>query len=156
MEIINAYISFIRRLGIKFRKKKNEKNEAFWTKLTHVVITQANRKGIEKAVKTRGRWSMIALADANELERAAWRIIGLYSDAQSKDSNEITVHMLKNRSGQVIPEPFTTYFEPKCNVVGEDVQGFLDMLSLEEFTGTEGFGDKSDFGDVDIDFDFMG
>lgn len=148
MDIINAYISFIRRLSIKFLKKDDK-----WTQLCNVVVTQANREGIKKATKTKGIWSLTAIADANELERASWRAIGIYSDPQMKDSNEMSVHLLKNRSGKLPPELVYTFFQPECNVIGEQVEGFGDVLSVDDFTSKSNFNSAGDFGS-DLEFDF--
>jgi hypothetical protein len=68
-EVINTFISAIRKLSIRFRQDK----EGNWRQLASVVLIQANRHGYQRAVKT-GRYSLLAISESNEVERASFFI----------------------------------------------------------------------------------
>lgn len=149
-ETINAYISFIRRLSIRFRRSKENPNE--WRKLANVVLAQSNRTGWQRAVKNSGRYSLTAISEANEMERASAYIIAIYTSEDMKISREASFQLLKSRYGQTIYEPINTYADPERYLVGDEGEAgaevsdsmFDSMMSVN----------PSDFGfsgDLDLD-----
>ena len=93
---INEYVSFIRKLSMTFRK---DKDTGLMKKLSMVILAQVNRDGWKRSVKNKGRYDLRALAEANELERAAQLIFTIFTDDNMKMAKEATVQLLKNRNG---------------------------------------------------------
>jgi len=117
-EVINSYISFIRRLSIRFRRSKENASE--WRKLTNVVLAQSNRTGWQRAVKNNGRYTLTALSEANEMERASSYIIAMYTSEDMKISREASFQLLKSRYGQTIYEPINVYADFERYMVGDE------------------------------------
>lgn len=145
-DIINEYVSFIRGLSIKWRKKEEEDKEdegEEYRQLCNIIVAQANRQGYLKAKKNGGRYNLTAIAEANELERSAYRIFSTYTDDELKQSKELKMQLLKNRSGPTIYEPITVFVEPDAYVVGEEMEGFsetLDTNDLDDVFGGDDLG----------------
>lgn len=140
-DIINHYVSFIRQLSIKFVKDKG--SDTYRT-LCNVVLAQANRDGWKRADKAGGRYTLVALSEANELERAAYRVFSVYTNEDLKQSKEATVQVLKNRSGATLWEPTPIFVDPEAYIAGDELEGFDEMLSTDDFDSV--FGGDSDLG----------
>lgn len=141
-DIINEWVSFIRELSIKWRKKEDEEG---YRKLCNIIVAQSNRNGWRKANKNDGRYNLTAISGANELERSAYRVISLYSNDKLKQSQELKMQLLKNRSGPTIYEPITVFWNPEAVVVGDELEGFNDSIDLGEEGFDEAFGGGLDF-----------
>jgi KaiC/GvpD/RAD55 family RecA-like ATPase len=72
-----------------------------------VILSQANRIGIDKASKegAKGNFSITNISEINALERYASYIISLYLDDAMKGNGEIKNQLLKHRFGETIKEP---------------------------------------------------
>lgn len=130
-EVINAYVSFIRRLGIRFRRSKEDPTQ--WRQLTNVVLAQTNRTGWQRAVKNQGRYALNALSEANELERAASYIFFSYTTEDMKLSSEASVQMAKSRYGQTIMEPLNIFANPERYLFGDDGSSVVNEMSDSMF-----------------------
>lgn len=130
-EVINRYISFIRRLSIRFRRDKENSTE--WRKLANVVLAQANRDGWRRAVKNGGRYSLTALSEANELERASSFVISLFTTEDMKISKEASAQLLKSRYGQTIYDPINIYADPERYIIGGEESSDQTAVSESMF-----------------------
>lgn len=119
--IINDYVSFFRRLTIKFRKlpKENPDDEQKYSQLSTILLAQTNRKGYEQACKKRGAYNLLALSEANEIERSAYRVMSIWTDDLLKESKEAMVCVLKNRSGMTNYTPTPVYADGEAYVFGD-------------------------------------
>jgi replicative DNA helicase len=126
--IINMYMSFIRKLSIKFRKIDGE-----YTQLANIVLAQTNRKGFENADKNKGKYNLLALSEAHELERAAYRVMSIWTSEHLKSCKEATVQLLKNRSGRNEYEPITVYADGASYVFGEEIEEFDTMEDIDSW-----------------------
>ena len=124
--VVNAYSSFFRQQAVSFLGSKR--------KICVVMLAQANREGYKRAQKNEGRYDLRSIAEANELERASWRVFSAYSTESMKEAKECKVQILKNRSGLTMEDPVVIYVEPECCVFGDDVQGFNQIVDVDDFT----------------------
>lgn len=127
-DIINDYISFIRKLSIGFRK---DKNTGEFSQLCNIVVAQCNREGWKKAVRNKGMYELTAISEANEIERAGYRILSVFSDDNLKRNKEASVQLLKNRTGRTISSDTVRMFvDPEAYVAGSDLESFAgDVMS---------------------------
>lgn len=139
-DIINEYVSFIREISIKWLK---DEETGDYRQLTNVILAQANRQGFLKANRSEGRYDLTAIAEANELERAAYRVFSIYTNENLKQSKEASMQILKNRSGPTMYDPLSVFADPEPYVVGESVEGFSDTIDENDFDSV--FGDDSGF-----------
>lgn len=128
-EVINRYVSFIRRLSIRFRRDKDNNKE--WRKLTSIILVQANRQGHQKAVRNNGRYTLMAISEANEVERACSTILASYTTEEMKLAKEASVQLLKSRYGQTIYEPINVFADPEYAKFGEEEQQDLSGESMD-------------------------
>lgn len=150
-EIINQYISFIRRLGIRFRRDKE--NPTQWRKLTNVVLAQTNRTGWQRAVKNNGRYTLTALSEANELERASSYVVTLFTNEDMKISKEASAQLLKSRYGQTIYEPINIFADPERYIVGEEnvsVNNEMSDSMFDQMMGVDPTDMGFSVGDIDL------
>ena len=82
---INAYVSYIRKLSIKFRKDK----DGNWRKLAMLVLAQSNRDGFKRAQKLNGAYDLRAISEANELERSAMKVYSIYTSEEDRKSTRL-------------------------------------------------------------------
>lgn len=146
-EIINDYVSFFRRLTLKFRK---DKETGDYRQLSTIFLAQANRKGYEEACKKEGVYTMLAIAEANEIERASYRIMSIWTNDLLKEAKECCICLLKNRGGATRQDfPITGYFDGAKYLFGDlgnsapevyDVSmGNIEGLSVDDLND-EDFG----------------
>ena len=76
--VINMYVSFFRQQCMNFVKEKRN--------IAVLMLSQANRGGWEDAVRHQGTYTLTALADANELERASSLVMSVFSSDPLKQS----------------------------------------------------------------------
>lgn len=131
-EDINQYVSFFRKLSIKFRFDQVQQK---YRQLAVVLAVQANREGWKRAAKKGGQYDLRGVSEANEVERASYRIFSIYTDDYMKEAKEARVCVLKNRSGRTTTEPLITYVDPVCYYLGDEVSTITpgSELSGEEF-----------------------
>lgn len=116
--IINSYVTFFRRLAMKFRAGKNKK------KLIGVLLAQINRSNWIKSSRCNGRYDLTCLADANELERGSYRVLTTYTTEDMKAIKEAQVQILKNRGGQTMWDSYKVYADGEAYVFGEEFDTF--------------------------------
>lgn len=124
----NAYVSFFRKLSLAFRKDA----DGNMRKLACLILSQINRTGKQKADKNHGRYTLNALAEFNELERAAQVVVTIYTNDEMKESKEATVQLLKNRNGRTVEDPISVYADGETYVFGDEMEGFSDVISMTE------------------------
>ena len=116
-EIINRFVSFIRKLGNAFRKTE----EGEWRYLTNFILAQANRESFQKASNdkdTPGRYSLTAIAESNEIERASTYVFSVFTNDEMRMNKEATVQLLKSRNGRIIEEPMRVNVDGKSGLFG--------------------------------------
>ena len=113
-------------------------------KLAVIILAQTNREGWKRAVKNKGRYDLRALAEANELERASQLILMVYTDDNMKMAKEASVQLLKNRSGVTAPDPISIFVDPEAYVAGEEMEGFNDMINMNELEDVFGGANIAD------------
>jgi replicative DNA helicase len=129
-EVINSYVSFFRQLSLKFRRDKETKE---YRKIATILLAQINRDGYSKACKKRGAYTLLALAEANELERSSQIVLTTFTTEEMKMSKEATMQVLKNRNGRTAEEPMSVFVDPEIYVAGEEVEGRTDMVTIDDF-----------------------
>lgn len=113
--IVNAYTSAFRRMTQSFRSGARNK------KLIGVILSQINRESWKKAVKTKGRYDLTCLADANELERGSHRVITTFTTEDMKVTKEASVQLLKNRNGRTMWDPEPVFADGEAYIFGDDL-----------------------------------
>ena len=153
----NEFVSFFRKMAICFKKDGDGKGRP----LTVILLAQCNRSGWVRAANMgkkdrkdkdknennpnlEGMYDNTALAEINELERAASYIFFTYTSDSMKFSKEARITFTKNRFGQTLGTPIPIYFNPEFYQYGEqwDHSGpkMNDYSSLSSF---------DDFMDID-------
>ncbi len=138
--VINAWVSFFRQQCLNFLGSGRP--------IAVIMLSQANREGWKRAVKNEGRYDLRAISEANELERAAWRIFSIFTDENMKTSKEAKVQCLKNRTGLTVMDPIVVFVDPVCYTFGEVGSGFNDSLSVDSLDDifASSFDDNDLFG----------
>lgn len=101
-------------------------------KIAVVSPHQANRDGLKEAQKNGGRYTLTALANANESERSTDIIYYTYVDDALLTSREILLGNLKARKRQRVTEPFKAYSDPATWVIGNLDEGVTtaDLVTI--------------------------
>lgn len=124
--IVNTYVSFFRQCVLNWIKSGHQ--------VTGLILSQASREGWKEAVRHEGRYRLTALADANELERAATLVLSVYCSESLKQINTVKVQILKNRDGQAWEEPMEVFADPVYYLFGNND----DNLSIGmDFSSTD-------------------
>ena len=126
--IINDYVSFFRRLTLSFRKY----DDGSVSQLATIILAQANRAGFDAATKKKGNYSLTAIAEANEIERASYRIFSIWTNDELKFAKECMVCILKNRGGQTVQDAFSVTFDGERYLFG-DMEESSSSSSLMDF-----------------------
>jgi len=95
-------------------------NDFFGRKVLMIVVSQFNRESWKLAKENGHEYNMTAFASANELERSCYYAMALFSSEELKESNELSVQLLKHRGGETIETPFLVPCDPRYCLVGED------------------------------------
>jgi hypothetical protein len=80
---------------------------------------QANREGLKEAEKNGGRYTLRALAGANEAERSADLVYYTYLDDTLREANEISVGNIKARNVKLITDQFRFYADGATRLVDD-------------------------------------
>lgn len=142
--IVNDYISFFRRMTVKFRKtgELDEKGNHVYRQIGTLLLAQTNRQGFDNAVKKRGQYSLLAIAEFNEIERASYRIFTIWTDDILKEAKEAMVCILKNRSGRTQYEPMTVFADGEAYMFGDsDSAGDMTTLQISDSLDVDDFSD---------------
>ncbi len=121
--VINAWVSFFRQQCLDFLGTGRP--------IAVIMLSQANREGWKRAVKNEGSYDLRGISEANELERASWRIFSIFTNENMKESKEAKVQCLKNRTGLTVMDPVVIFVDPVCYTFGDVGSGFNDSLSVE-------------------------
>lgn len=154
---INKYVDFFRSNALDWLKSK---------RMVHVMLVcQCNRTGWQRAVRNNGMYTLTALSEASELERAAAVVISIFSDPSLIASKEVKLALLKTRDSQRSEEPEVCYADFAYQLIGDE--GVTSDVSFADATLDDVFGaqdldfstDSLDIGDnVDLgsldDFNF--
>lgn len=166
-EVINKYVSFIRKLSICFRKKDGEAkqvasvllaqtNRTGWKKADHNFrqTDQKNKKGVPKE-----GYDLTALAEANELERCSSLVLAVYTNDALQSNHTAYVQVLKTRYGELNQTPVGVECIGEYFSFGEEAEikeSAFNMDSIDDLINLD-LGDS--LGDVgtsvnnDLDFD---
>jgi len=117
--LVNVFINKLHDFSKTYRKG---------TGLVVYLLSQANRDGYVKARKKGGRYDLMALAEASELERASFIVLALYSDDKLIEKNVLSYQILKFRGGPTMLEPQLTYLDPKFAVTGDLIEIAYDDI----------------------------
>ncbi len=125
---INSYVSFFRELAIKHE-------------FGVLLVAQSNREGYHRAKKFKekdneGKFDMLALAEAHELERSSSRVLSIYTSDKLLYANECKVCLLKNRYGRTIEDPIRVDADPVYFTFG----GQGSQVMVDEFTAESVIG----------------
>lgn len=98
---------------------------------------QTNRQGKQRADEAKngveGVYDMMALADANEVEKSADHVIATWQNESARQRREARITHLKNRDGRAVP-PFDIYADAEGRFVGplqtDDDEGDLSLLNV--------------------------
>lgn len=97
-----------------------------------LITAQTNRDGWQAAMDDGGRYTLRALSDLNQLERASYYVQFLYVDEILERGNQVKTQLGKHRGGLRIDVPFTTAVFPMHSVIGDNIYGFNKPVSREE------------------------
>ena len=89
--VVNAYVSFFRQQALNFIRENKQ--------VSVLILSQTSRDGWRKASRNEGCYDLTALADSNELERAASLVFTVFCSSSLKQVKEAKVQILKNRDG---------------------------------------------------------
>lgn len=125
---LNNYVAFFRKLATSFRIKDEKPR-----KLGVILLSQINRKGYEAALKnidpnsnsTQGRYTMTALAEANELDRSSGYVLSIF---KSSSSDTALIQLLKNRNGEICEVGVDTQTNLRYGIFGN-----TENVSNEDF-----------------------
>jgi hypothetical protein len=94
-----------------------------------ILVSQVNQKGYEEAIKSKGHYSLKAIAETPGLARDAYYAISTYLDDDLRRDNSFKICLLKNKSGKIFPtpEPIPVSYEYMC--VGHSIKGFSSPLN---------------------------
>ena len=124
--IVNTYVSFFRQCVLNWIKSGHQ--------VAGLILSQASREGYKEAVRHEGKYRLTALADANELERAATLVLSVYSSESLKQINTVKVQILKNRDGQVWEDPMEVFADPVYYLFGNNDDNLSTSM---EFNSTD-------------------
>ena len=138
--IVNTYVSFFRQCVLNWIKSGRQ--------VSGLILSQASREGYKEAVRHEGKYRLTALADANELERAASLVLSVYSSDSLKQINSAKVQILKNRDGQAWEYPMEVFVDPIYYLFGNSSDNLnsntdfntIDMSNLFKM-GTDDLSD---------------
>lgn len=125
---LNNYVAFFRKLATTFRIKEGKPQ-----KIGVILLSQINRKGYEAALKSmdtdskniQGKYTMTALAEANELDRSSGYVLSIFRNASSDTA---LIQLLKNRNGDTCEDGVTATTQLQYGVFGDTI-----TVSNEDF-----------------------
>jgi hypothetical protein len=97
---------------------------------------QANREGFKAAEKNGGRYTLTALAGANEAEKSSDLVYYTYLDALRRERHELGFGNLKNRDGKVFTDQLPLSAKAASRVIRDPVQyGAVTAESIDSMEG---------------------
>ena len=100
--------------------------------VTFVVASQINKKGIERGIKTKGRFEVIDSAESNAILRDCSYLISLFANDEMKKVNKLSYQLLFHRDGESQYEPSFTFIEPAFYVLGNDINLNLNLTYVNK------------------------
>lgn len=137
--VINMYVSFFRQQAISFLHTKRT--------CCVLMLSQFNREGFRTANKKDGVYSLIDLAEANELERASSMVISIYSNEELKLSKQVKTQLLKSRNGATMMDPVIVFMDPEFYAFGDN----LVSAGSESFSGVASDIFSNDVSSISLD-----
>lgn len=131
-DTLEYYVRVFTDLSVKYKKRG----------FVLIILAQVNREGWKLLSKEREA-SLFHLAECNELERSANAAIIMYATDEMKMANQVSMRVLKNRSGLVQSEAIVQYVNPQYYIVGE--ADFETIFSVESINLMEGIGKEGIF-----------
>lgn len=111
MALMNMYVSFFRRQSLSFLHEDRQ--------IAVVLLSQANRQGIDYAKRNNGVYLMQHIAEASEIERASTNIISVYTDPMNQISKLLKLGTIKLRNAALLVEPINVYANGELYQVGQ-------------------------------------
>lgn len=108
---INMYVSFFRQQSLSFIHKKRQ--------VVVILLSQANRDGLDYARKHDGQYLMTHIAEASEIERSASYIVSTYGDAMTQVSKLLKMGTLKLRNAALPMDTINVFADGEYYQVGE-------------------------------------
>lgn len=112
--VTNMYVSFFRQQSLSFLHQKKE--------ITVILLSQANRAGIDYAQKHNGNYKMQHIAEANELERSSTYIISVFTDATTQISKLLKMGAVKLRNAALPMDTINVFADGEYYHVGTSTQ----------------------------------
>ena len=126
-EAINEYVSYFRQQAMNWLKTGRQ--------VAFVILSQTNRAGYEYARENNGKYGATAMAEANELERAATLIITVFAETEMKDLGMAKVQILKYRDNRNEDDPTEVNVDLKYYLFGDAIDGTSEIsASVSEDT----------------------
>ena len=110
-----------------------------------ILVSQVNAKGYEEAIKSKGLYSLKAIAETPGLARDAYYAISTFLDNDLRGSREAKICLLKNKSGKVWADPKSVPVAHEYMAMGRNVKNYSSPMSPQRagaaFSGTFGVFD---------------
>lgn len=144
--MINKWVDYFRQNAMDWLKTKRQ---------VHCILdAQINRTGWQRACRNNGHYSLTALAEASELERASAQVLTIFSDPSLIASKECKISLLKSRDGSVDDEPNVVYADyPYCTIadVGATSNETFADMSIDDVFASQDMDFSIDAGGIETD-----
>ena len=115
-----------------------------------VILSQANRGGYDEARNNNGKYSLLAMAEANELERASTLILSVYGEKDMLELGITKVQILKYRDSRSDDDPTEVNVDLQYYLFGDLSEG-ASAIKSEISEDTSKLLNSYDNGNVEND-----
>ena len=130
--VINMYVSFFRQQSLSWLHTKKQ--------ISVILLSQANRDGLNYAMRHDGAYLAQHVAEASEIIRASAYIISVYTDAMVQVTKQLKVGAVKLRGSQLPSATISVFADGAFYQVGDDV--IPEQMDYSKL-GTSDSGDYS-------------
>lgn len=144
--MINKWVDYFRQNAMDWLKTKRQ--------VHGILDAQINRTGWQRACRNNGHYSLVALAEASELERASAQVLTIFSDPSLIASKECKISLLKSRDGSVDDEPNVVFADyPYCTIadVGATSNDTFADMTMEDVFASQDMDFSVDMGGIETD-----
>lgn len=106
--------------------------------LAVMPLAQPNREGETAAIKTKGHFTMYHVGEVSAVEKDSMILIGVHSDQEMREANEIRTIILKNRDGQGDTEPLPSFFDPAYGMIASSDSVSPSVVGTADLDGIFG------------------
>ena len=114
-DVINEFVSYFRQSALNWLKTGRQ--------VAFVILSQANRGGYDEARNNNGKYSLLAMAEANELERASTLILSVYGEKDMLELGITKVQILKYRDSRSDDDPTEVNVDLQYYLFGDLSEG---------------------------------